>query len=46
MSVELEVAGSWRDGFVVVFEHGDERVIESRAYVKGSWGSGPCGGGL
>jgi hypothetical protein len=46
MAVELEVSRTWGDGFVVVFEHGDERLIESRAYVKGSWGSGVLGGGF
>jgi hypothetical protein len=44
VGIELEVSRAWGDGLVVVFEHGDERFIESRAYAKGRWGSGHCGG--
>jgi hypothetical protein len=46
VAVELEVSGAWGDWFVVVLQHGDESVIESRAYVKGGGGSGSCGGGF
>jgi hypothetical protein len=45
VGVELEVSGAWGHGLVVIFQHVDERVIESRAYVKGGWGRGCCGTG-
>jgi hypothetical protein len=43
MGVELQVPTAWGDGLIVVLQHVDEGVIESRAYVKGGWGRGVRG---